>query len=73
MGRKNKNARPPRVRLRPNTHLMYSTDELYIEPIIVRYMGEQEGEHIKCFNPEGFEFWAHISHVWIPQRSSQAA
>lgn len=72
MGRKNRNARPRRQPwvLPANCHLMYSADELYREPIIVRYMGEQDDTDgtIKVWNPEGYEMWVHVSHVWLPRK-----
>ena len=49
---------------------MWSTDELYREPIVVRYMGEQDGDSIKVWHPEGFEMWTHVSHCWIPRRQA---
>ena len=71
MGRKNRNARHRNQwRLAPNTHLMWSTDELYREPIVVRYMGEQDGDSIKVWHPEGFEMWTHVSHCWIPRHQA---
>lgn len=71
MGRKHKNARAPRLLIRPNSHLMYSTDELYQDATVVRYMGEQDDDCIKVWHPDGFELWVHITHVWFP--SKQAA
>lgn len=66
MGRKN--PKTQKINLPKNFHLMYSTDEFDRDAIVVRYMGEQDGDYLLCWNPEGFQFWAHISHVWTPKR-----
>lgn len=63
MGRKNIKARPQKVTLAQGTTLMYNPDPLFDEDVVVRYMGEQDGESLKCFHPEGYEFWTHIANL----------
>lgn len=63
MGRKNKTARMPRVTIPSGTHLIYNPDPTTYDDVIVRYMGEQDDVSLKCFSPEGFEFWTHIAHL----------
>lgn len=73
MGRKNRNAKPrPRhPHIKPNTHFCYSTDELYTDPVIVRYMGRQDGDLLQCWHPAGYIVWAHVTHLWRGSLASQ--
>lgn len=73
MGRKNRSTRQQvRVLYPKNFHLMWSTDELYQEPTLVRYMGEHDGYGwLTCWHPEGFEVQCHVSHVWRPRSARE--
>lgn len=73
MARKNKNARPQYLTIPKGTHLMYSPDELYQEPSVVRCMGEQRDDEILVFVPEGFPMWVHVTHVWRSKNKSAPA
>ena len=72
MARKNSNARPNPITIKEGTHLMYSADELYQEPSVVRYMGEQNGDEILVFHPEGYALWVHVTQAWIPKKRVEA-
>lgn len=63
MARKNRNARPQKVTLAANTALVYNPEPMFQEDTVVRYMGEQDGESLKCWHPEGYEFWTHIANL----------
>lgn len=74
MPRRNSNATrtTKRQKIKPNLHMAYSPDELYESTVIVRYMGETQGDLLKCYHPEGYEFWAHVSQVYVPRRKERA-
>lgn len=76
MARKNRNARKrtPKLNIPKNHHFMYSTDEFGADASVVRYLGEQDGDQLLCFHPEGFELWIHVSHLSnVPKSQLQAA
>jgi hypothetical protein len=67
MARKNANAkRQAKYNIPDRKHFLYSSDEFGADPVVVRYMGEQDGDHLKCWHPNGFEFWAHLHYLWNP-------
>ena len=62
MARKNSNARGnvKRFPVPKNFHFLYSTDDEFgTDATVVRYMGEQDGEFLLCFHPEGYALWIH--------------
>lgn len=67
MARKNRNAvRRNRVRklaIPRNHHFMYSVNEDGSEASVVRYLGEQDGDMLLCFHPEGYAMWIHLHHL----------
>ena len=77
MARKNRNAvRSNRVRklsIPRNHHFIYSVHDDGSEASIVRYMGEQEGDYLFCFHPEGYALWIHLSQLSNPVKHKKAA
>lgn len=43
-----------------NFHFLYSTHEFGDDATVVRYLGEQDGDYLYCFHPEGFAMWIHL-------------
>jgi len=70
MGRKNTNAVKERkrrhVRIAKGTHFLYSTHEFGEDATVVRYMGEQNGDTLLCFLPEGYSMFIHMHHLNLP-------
>lgn len=75
MARKNRNARPlkPAFRIPRNRHFAYSTDEFGADASIVRYLGEQDGNFLLCWHPEGYQLWIHVHQLTNPAKSARAA
>lgn len=75
MARKNRNAvkRARKYDIPRNRHFVYSTDELGADATIVRYLGEQDGDHLFCFHPEGFAMWIHVHNLSNPVKHKRAA
>ena len=68
MGRKNANAvrgnrRSRKLRVAIGTMFTYSTDDAGSDATLVRYLGEQDGDTLLCWHPEGFNLWCHLSHL----------
>jgi len=74
MGRKNINAERDRKRQRKlpiskGQHFLYSTHEFGEDATVVRYLGEQDGDTLLCFVPDGFSMWIHVHQLSnIPHR-----
>lgn len=74
MGRKNSNAKPQqKYRIKKNRHFAYSTDEFGRDASIVRYLGNQDGDYLYCWHPEGFPLWIHVHHLSNPAKTTKAA
>lgn len=76
MGRKNANAKPvPRFNIPARKHFLYTPeDDLTLaNATIVRYMGEQQGPNLKCWHPDGFEFWANMHNLANVYNVAEAA
>ena len=78
MGRKNINAvktrRQRKLAIPNGHHFLYSTHEFGEDATVVRYMGEQDGDSLLCFIPDGFSMWIHIHHLTnVPKTSSASA
>jgi len=73
MARKNRNARTQQRRypIAKNRHFLYSTDDEFgTDATVVRFMGEQDGDMLLCFHPEGFPLWIHVHQLSNPIRSA---
>lgn len=68
MGRKNSNAakgaRPRKYNIPKNTHFMYSPHEDGSDATVVRYLGEQNGDTLLVWHPEGYSMFVHLHHLW---------
>lgn len=73
MARKNRNAvkggKIRKVAIPKNHHFLYYPDD-YADPTVVRYLGEQDGEWLYVFHPEGFPMWAHMHQLSNPARAA---
>lgn len=74
MGRKNVNAtkgkKQRKLPIAKGHHFMYSTDEFGKDATVVRYLGEQDGDLLYCYHPEGFAMWIHLHHLWNPVKKA---
>lgn len=77
MARKNRNAvkgaRPQKLHIPRNHHFMYSTDEFGADATVVRFLGEQDGDYLWCYHPEGFAMWIHVHQLSNRPRLLKAA
>ena len=62
MARKNgaQSHRRAKLPIPKNFHFLYSTDEFGLDATVVRYLGEQDGDFLYCFHPEGYAMWIHL-------------
>lgn len=77
MGRKNRNAvrsirRQRKLDIPRNHHFVYSVNDDGSEASIVRYLGDQEGDHLYCYHPSGFPLWIHVSQLSNPSKQKKA-
>lgn len=67
MARKNKNARltsrRARLRIPKYTHFIYSADEHGNDATLVRYLGDQSGDLLYCWHPEGYALWCPVMYL----------
>lgn len=57
-----------------NFHFMYSTHEFGEDATVVRYLGEQDGDSLLCFLPDGYSMWIHVHQLYnMPKRELVAA
>jgi len=77
MGRKNENAvkgsRKRKYNIPKNTHFMYSPHEDGSEATVVRYLGEQNGDTLLVWHPEGYSMFVHLHHLWRSRNMKTAA
>lgn len=75
MGRKNRNANKRRkYAIKRNMHFLFAPEpELTDEFTVVRYLGEQDGDLLYVYHPEGYAFWAHVGSLTLPMRTKVGA
>ena len=70
MGRKNRNAQKNyrKLNIPRGRHFIYSTTENGSDDIVVRYLGEQNGDYLTCYHPAGFVLPIHVSQLSNPSK-----
>lgn len=70
MGRKNRNAQKNyrKLNIPRGRHFIYSTTENSGDDIVVRYLGEQNGDYLTCYHPAGFVLPIHVSQLSNPSK-----
>lgn len=70
MARKNRNATKRRqtINIPKGRHFMYSPHEDGSDATVVRYIGEQDGDFLLCWHPDGFAMWIHMHQMWNPTK-----
>ena len=56
-----------------NHHFMYSTHEFGEDATVVRYLGDQDGDYLYCFHPEGYAMWIHLHQLSNVPRAALVA
>lgn len=69
MARKNRNRRP-NLHIAKGRHFMYSPHEFGEDACVVRYLGEQDGDQLLVFHPEGYAIWVHMHNLWNPKKAA---
>lgn len=70
----NRHHRAPKLGIAKGHHFMYSTAEDGSDATVVRYLGEQDGDRLLCYLPQGIALWLHVHYLWnTPKRMLEAA
>ena len=65
MGRKNSMSahRAKKLGIAKGHHFIYSVNEDGSEASVVRYLGEQDGDRLLCYMPDGYFMWIHLHYL----------